>query len=63
MMPPSPHIPEASYPIARAFCAAASAAHAFIREQVGSTIQRLHRYGAIADNGAGRASKWKSESR
>jgi hypothetical protein len=30
-----------------------------IREQVGSTVTRLHRYGAIENVGARRASKWK----
>jgi hypothetical protein len=30
-----------------------------IREQVGSTVKRLHREGAIGNTGAGRASKWK----
>jgi hypothetical protein len=30
-----------------------------IREQVGSTVKRLHRCGAIENVGAGRASKWK----
>jgi hypothetical protein len=30
-----------------------------IREQVGSTVKRLHRNGAIENVGAGRASKWK----
>lgn len=29
-----------------------------IREQVGSTVKRLHREGAIENIGAGRASKW-----
>lgn len=32
---------------------------AAIREQVGSTVKRLHRDGAIQNTGAGRASKWK----
>jgi hypothetical protein len=32
---------------------------AAIREQVGSTVKRLHRNGAIENIGAGRASKWK----
>ena len=32
---------------------------ASIREQVGSTVKRLHRNGAIENVGAGRASKWK----
>ena len=30
-----------------------------IREQVGSTVKRLHRSGATENFGAGRASKWK----
>lgn len=30
-----------------------------IRDQVGSTVKRLHRNGAIENIGAGRASKWK----
>jgi chromosome condensin MukBEF MukE localization factor len=30
-----------------------------IREQVGSTVKRLYRTGAIENIGAGRASKWK----
>jgi hypothetical protein len=29
-----------------------------IREQVGSTVKRLHREGTIDNVGAGRASKW-----
>jgi hypothetical protein len=32
---------------------------AAIREQVGSTVKRLHREGAIDNIGGGRASKWK----
>jgi chromosome condensin MukBEF MukE localization factor len=32
---------------------------AAIREQVGSTVKRLHRGGTIENIGAGRASKWK----
>jgi hypothetical protein len=32
---------------------------AAIREQIGSTIKRLHREGTIKNIGAGRASKWK----
>jgi chromosome condensin MukBEF MukE localization factor len=32
---------------------------AAIREQVGSTVKRLHRNGAIDNIGTGRASKWK----
>jgi hypothetical protein len=31
-----------------------------IREQVGSTVKRLHRNGAIENVGAGRASKWRT---
>jgi hypothetical protein len=34
---------------------------AAIREQVGSTVKRLHKQGAIENVGAGRASKWKLE--
>jgi hypothetical protein len=30
-----------------------------VRDQVGSTVKRLHRGGAIENVGAGRASKWK----
>jgi chromosome condensin MukBEF MukE localization factor len=32
---------------------------AAIREQVGSTVKRLHREGLIGNIGAGRTSKWK----
>jgi hypothetical protein len=32
---------------------------AAVREQVGSTVKRLHRNGAVENIGAGRASKWK----
>jgi len=32
---------------------------AAIRDQVGSTVKRLHRNGAVENTGAGRASKWK----
>jgi hypothetical protein len=32
---------------------------AAIRQQVGSTVKRLHRNGAIENIGAGRASKWR----
>jgi chromosome condensin MukBEF MukE localization factor len=31
---------------------------AAIREQVGSTVKRLHRNGSIENVGAGRTSKW-----
>jgi hypothetical protein len=34
---------------------------AAIRDQVGSTVKRLHRNGAIENIGSGRASKWKLE--
>jgi hypothetical protein len=34
-------------------------ASAAIRDQVGSTVKRLHRSGAIENIGAGRASNWK----
>jgi hypothetical protein len=30
-----------------------------LREQVGSTVKRLHREGAVENIGAGRARKWK----
>ena len=30
-----------------------------IREQIGATVKRLHRNGAVENIGAGRASKWK----
>jgi hypothetical protein len=30
-----------------------------VREQVGSTVKRLHRSGAIENIGAGRANKWR----
>jgi hypothetical protein len=36
---------------------------AAIRQQVGSTVKRLHRDGAIEKVGAGRASKWRLPSR
>jgi hypothetical protein len=32
---------------------------AAVREQIGSTVKRLHRGGAIENIGAGRASKWR----
>jgi hypothetical protein len=35
---------------------------AAIREQVGSTVKRLHREGAIENSGAGHGSKWKVKS-
>src|SRR6202030_1192325 len=45
---------------AKNFDAADAILRAAIREQVGSTVKRLHRQGAIDNIGAGRASKWKS---
>jgi hypothetical protein len=44
---------------AKAFDAGDAILRAAIREQVGSTVKRLHRGGAIDNVGAGRASKWK----
>jgi len=45
--------------VAKGFDAADGILHAAIREQVGSTVKRLHREGAIENIGAGRASRWK----
>jgi hypothetical protein len=45
--------------VAKGFHAADGILRAAIREQVGSTVKRLHRQGAIQNIGAGRASKWK----
>jgi hypothetical protein len=45
---------------AKGFDQADAILRAAIREQVGSTVKRLHRNGAIDNIGAGRASKWKS---
>ena len=44
---------------AKGFDAGDAILHAAIREQVGSTVKRLHRNGTIENIGAGRASKWK----
>ena len=44
---------------AKVFDAGDAILRAASREQVGSTVKRLHRNGAIENIGAGRASKWK----
>jgi hypothetical protein len=44
---------------AKGFDAGDSILRAAIRDQVGSTVKRLHRNGAIENIGAGRPSKWK----
>ena len=44
---------------AKGFDAADAILRAAIREQVGSTVKRLHRTGVIENIGAGRASRWK----
>jgi hypothetical protein len=44
---------------AKGFDAADGVLRAAIRDQVGSTVKRLHREGTIENLGAGRASKWK----
>jgi hypothetical protein len=44
---------------AKGFDAGDAILRAAIREQVGSTVKRLLRNGAIENIGAGRASKWK----
>jgi hypothetical protein len=44
---------------AKGFDAGDAILSAALREQVGSTVKRLHRNEAIEDIGAGRASKWK----
>jgi hypothetical protein len=44
---------------AKGFDAGDATLRAAIRDQVGSTVKRLHRNGAIEKIGAGRASKWK----
>jgi hypothetical protein len=44
---------------AKAFDIGDAILRAAIRDQVGSTVKRLHRNGAIENIGAGRASKWK----
>jgi hypothetical protein len=45
--------------VAKGFDAGDAILRAAIRDQVGSTVKRLHRNGAIENIGAGRASKWK----
>jgi hypothetical protein len=45
--------------VAKGFDAGDAILRAAIREQVGSTVKRLHRNGAIENIGAGRAGKWK----
>jgi hypothetical protein len=44
---------------AKGFDAGDAILRAAIREQVGSTVKRLHREGMIENIGSGRASKWK----
>ena len=44
---------------AKGFDAGDAILHVAVREQVGSTVKRLHREGAIDNIGAGRASKWR----
>jgi hypothetical protein len=44
---------------AKRFDAADGILRAAVHEQVGSTVKRLHREGAIENIGAGRGSKWK----
>jgi chromosome condensin MukBEF MukE localization factor len=44
---------------AKGFDAGDAILRSAIREQVGSTVKRLHREGTIESVGAGRASKWK----
>jgi hypothetical protein len=44
---------------AKGFDAGDAILRAAIREQVGSTVKRLHRTGAIENIGFGRTSKWK----
>jgi hypothetical protein len=45
--------------VAKGFDAGDAILRAAIRDQVGSTVKRLHRNGAIENIGAVRASKWK----
>jgi hypothetical protein len=45
---------------AKGFDAGDAILRAAVRDQVGSTVKRLHREGTVANIGAGRASKWKS---
>jgi hypothetical protein len=44
---------------AKGFDSADAILRAAIRDQVGSTVKRLHRNGAIENIGTGRASRWK----
>src|SRR5205807_5334636 len=44
---------------AKGFDAGDAMLRAAIREQVGSTVKRLHRSGTIQNLGAGRSSKWR----
>jgi hypothetical protein len=48
---------------AKGFDAGDAILRAAIREQVGSTVKRLHRNGAIENVGAGRASRWRLPTR
>jgi hypothetical protein len=45
--------------LAKGFDGGDAILHAAIREQLGSTVKRLYREGAIENIGAGRASKWR----
>jgi hypothetical protein len=45
--------------VAKGFDPGDAILRAAIREQVGSTVKRLHRNGAIDNIGAGRATRWK----
>jgi hypothetical protein len=45
--------------VAKGFDAGNSILRAAIREQIGSTVKRLHRNGVNEKIGAGRASKWR----
>ena len=44
---------------AKSFDAGDAILRAAIRDQVGSTVKRLHRSGEVENIGAGRASKWR----
>jgi hypothetical protein len=46
--------------VAKGFDSGDAILRAAIREQVGSTVKRLHKEGMIHNIGVGRASKWKS---
>jgi hypothetical protein len=45
--------------VAKGFDAGDAILRAAIRDQVGSTVKRLHREGTIENIGVGRASNWK----